>query len=722
MSSSLQIESRQKSSQGKKIRIHKNQLLAANKILNYFYLGIGWNILLAQPQSGKTDTFYFVACEMIRKEIIKRVYIICGNSEIELKEQVKDADEFYEFKYKPYIIANLDYNEETSNILISKIKKMLRVWFGPELDKYNKEPFEIQDTLFIWEESHYAQDKINRPHKFLQSLHISADGNEINLSSKERNNFFLSVSATPFSELSNVVHGEQSKVVVKMLPGNKYQGVRKFRDRNQIIQFDCEDKKKLFSTLFDAVKMQSETETKKYAIIRIREDDKIDKMKVVKYITSHFNWNLVEYNSETKNKGIITINSLNQLKNAPDKNTLIVIKGMCRMGKQVPKDYISFVMETSVIPKTDVVLQGLLGRMFGYHDKTDIKVYISDKVDMDEIDRYIILMEDTTEAIPILPTNAKNIKSLHISRNNNIWHDNIPIKILTTFSLSREERQDQDYEEFKREKIIRFVQDKVRNSIDNIENYNPENQITEIIQQIQSMPIRSSEDFKVIVHEIVNSRDIVHKCFEKVPHRIKQSLQEKKVVKLGSSAGCGFESVEKPQINIWHFNTKKFEELGFPKDSLVIQTRTYAPDLNIEIKEKLLSKIPNTTLKETFCCKLEEGNIVTNNGSVKIGAPVESSTNIELMKKYLIDIISLSLCAEYESIIPREFTSTLNDDGKWKGIIVNEYVFAALQPKGEIYEEINKKWGISLKCTRSRGRQVEELKELGLQRLSKIEW
>jgi hypothetical protein len=60
----------------------------------------------------------------------------------------------------------------------------------------------------------------------------------------------------------------------------------------------------------------------------------------------------------------------------PVRPTIIFIKGMLRMGKQLKKNFVRFVFESSRSTKTDSILQGLLGRCCGYDSRPDIAVYV----------------------------------------------------------------------------------------------------------------------------------------------------------------------------------------------------------------------------------------------------------------------------------------------------------------------------------------------------------
>jgi hypothetical protein len=69
---------------------YPNQIAAAKQIIAEFTDECRWNVLLAFPQSGKTQTFLYVACNMLCTDAkIDRAVIVCGNAEHELSEQLR---------------------------------------------------------------------------------------------------------------------------------------------------------------------------------------------------------------------------------------------------------------------------------------------------------------------------------------------------------------------------------------------------------------------------------------------------------------------------------------------------------------------------------------------------------------------------------------------------------------------------------------------------------
>jgi hypothetical protein len=66
---------------------------------------VRYNLLLAQMQSGKTDTYHLIACEMLRMGLIEQIIIFSGNREKELFEQ----------KIIKIFTNNLKYNKNENN-------------------------------------------------------------------------------------------------------------------------------------------------------------------------------------------------------------------------------------------------------------------------------------------------------------------------------------------------------------------------------------------------------------------------------------------------------------------------------------------------------------------------------------------------------------------------------------------------------------------------------
>jgi hypothetical protein len=143
------------------------------------------------------------------------------------------------------------------------------------------------------------------------------------------------------------------------------------------------------------------------------------------------------------------------LEKMPKNPSLVFIKGSLRVGKVVPKKYIGFVWEDAESVKTDSLLQGLLGRMCGYHSYS-VDIYISQKClikkkvggrQMNELERYI--NKD------YLPTKAKNLEGGDYSTEKKNGFPTVPLfishKDLSDKFINKSVNQ-------KKEKIIEFVE------------------------------------------------------------------------------------------------------------------------------------------------------------------------------------------------------------------------------------------------------------------------
>ena len=160
--------------------LSRQQIEAGLEIIEAFINnpnGTRWVILLAQMQSGKTETYLFVCGELIRRNIIKSVVIFSGNAETDLKEQlVKEVEgardaKFYD-KYDMYLEEKAKIQNRVRRDILKKVKKNIEVLWGPELKKCSKN---YTETLFVWEESHFAQNIHQCPDEFLKNSGIAAN-------------------------------------------------------------------------------------------------------------------------------------------------------------------------------------------------------------------------------------------------------------------------------------------------------------------------------------------------------------------------------------------------------------------------------------------------------------------------------------------------------------------------------------------------------------------
>ena len=694
--------------------IYPNELENGQKVLTTFTdedsdIHRRWVVLLAFPQSGKTTTFLFVACEMLRLGKVCNVIIMCGNADIDLKNQLVEAKEnFIQKAYDIYLEETIQYDSRTRRIFLQLAKSKISILFGAGLDSG---ACQVQNTLIIWDEAHYAQDRTNRPHKYLQGVNITADGNVSNLEGG-RNNYVLTVSATPFSELSNVVHNNQSKRIVKMRPGVSYLGPRQFIERGSVIQFDHTDRMNALKNAMRDSEVQHQG-VPKYCVVRFIGDENVDECG---HAAAEVGWDVKIFDSKS-----MTMRSMNDLSVAPVRNTLVVIRGKCRMGKKVPKTHISFVFESSIWSSTDVLLQALFARMFGYDANVDIKIYISDKIQMSEVWRYVEMMEDIDDLQPvkILPKHAKNLTTTKVHS----WDDTIPIILRTDDDAAHEDF----FGNGNRTAIIQKVKSAFNQMMyeedemvdDSIENYNSDEQTAEIARQISNAPVdRNADAFSVVIHKMENLAGQANATYAEMPERMRSSIENRVPLNSGNLAGCGFAS-DNPdvvQINLWVFNTPQFHQShGFKLGDIVIHAR-------VPHVRELHELVSVTTRLETFATHEEDGSEVRSNGSYSIQMPVATVYDVDAMKSYLTDVVRLSRSPDVEVRMPNYVTSNHDGVSKWVGITLSSQVLQALQKGGDVYNHIKREFKLKLKIHKVRGREPIDFVNRGISRIIKIEW
>ena len=325
---------------------HKEQIETTKKIVQSFETH-RFGLMMAQMQSGKTTTFLCTSCLMLALDKVEQVYIICGSNENELYEQLKkDIHNVVD----SFILKN--------NSLLNETMK-LKIKFG--ISAYKSSHMDVLDipehTLVIWDESHYAQSKKNKPSVMLERNGILVNGSiETKMSCIKKDCYVLSISATPFSELINFIHTKE-KFLIKMEPGEGYQGVQYYYENGCILEsYPIQTNPFYFEKVLEN---HTTPEYNSYGIVRATSDH----YTTIKRIALNCGWKVVMYNASNKK---VFKNGLNDLKQQPETNTLVVLDGMCRMGKVVPKEFVSFVYESNQTKKMDTILQSLLGRMCGY--------------------------------------------------------------------------------------------------------------------------------------------------------------------------------------------------------------------------------------------------------------------------------------------------------------------------------------------------------------------
>lgn len=339
---------------------HYTQIIATREMLKKFEM-TNLQLLLAEMQSGKTGSFLCLACAMIYYRKVDYVIVFTGVTEIDLYTQLDE--DIYQ--------ATKEF-EEVMGCEQNSIRGRIIHWKSSQLEK---EKSKIKKrTLIIWDESHFAQDVNNRPFKMFQNNGLLVDGSiNTNQLWNAKECYLLTVSATPFSEYldskatAKAVGTEMCKEITTLKPGYGYRGVKHYWD-NGLVQASFkinETNKKRFIKMLKSRRIEG---FHQFGLIRSKAD-----FAFIAECAREAGWsNVMSYDEKTKknmrylDEDGETKYGWKMLETQPEEDTLIVLKGMGRVGQVVPKKYVSFVFEHTTGSKSDTLLQSLFGRMCGY--------------------------------------------------------------------------------------------------------------------------------------------------------------------------------------------------------------------------------------------------------------------------------------------------------------------------------------------------------------------
>jgi hypothetical protein len=377
------------------------QFNTAAAILSKYDMSGRQVLLAAQMQSGKTGVYLTLAVMMLILGRVKRVIIICGSNETELHKQLlKSCDEIV-----AKFAASRGADKDT---IVARLRPAIEAYKSTGATGLRAAGRIDRNTLLVWDESHFAQTTRNLPFKFLQESGLSVSGTEMSDALwAAKDSYFLSVSATPFAEYSDSYNPEyldrMRRMIVLHVPSPLYRGVKYYADNNAIhpalsVRDHADD--------FTALVTRFAT-AKKYALIRSRN------LGVVRACCDAAGVAYKEYTSKSKE-----LTDLDTLNTEPERFTVIGLKGMCRMGKVVPKKHMAFVYEETKQANTDCILQSFLGRMCGHDSYPDVptQIFVPDcflkvnkRFGVSEMERYIRF----TNGEIIMPTKASCLGPIH---------------------------------------------------------------------------------------------------------------------------------------------------------------------------------------------------------------------------------------------------------------------------------------------------------------------
>ena len=331
---------------------HPEQIRSAKSIFyKYRKSDIRYGILWAKCQSGKTGCFHYLIRRMMKREFIQRVYIVCGSSEIELRNQANDD----------VLTHNHAYADK------------IQVIFHQDFDKTE---MNLTNALVIVDESHLVQTVGQKLHEFLGRHGITMDGNPTTLNAN--NAFVLSVDATPYAELAALIHKETpyKKFVERMQPGVGYRGLVEFHSAGVLrATFDIAKEPNRFTALLLPHKYflmrMNHSKVNDAAIAIILAICAEKGYKVLYYLSGKYEVAITR-KEQTESKVPIAY----CLEDKPTVPTVVFLYGRLRAGKVVPKRHVGGVWEGAEESNTDTVIQGLVGRMCGYEVADFPKLFV----------------------------------------------------------------------------------------------------------------------------------------------------------------------------------------------------------------------------------------------------------------------------------------------------------------------------------------------------------
>lgn len=674
--------------------LYVNEVEGGDRIIEEFETK-RWVLFASQMQSGKSHTYLWVAIEMYAQGKVDNIVVFSGNNEKGLKEQTIDITEFVSkyriTKLKQFLEVNgfpqgneLVENAEKIERLSRDFAENRNVLWGASNLKKKDEP--CNRTLFIWDESHFAQNKNMAPDEFLKKMCISPDGD---ISSLERNdNYLLSVSATPFSEFSDLNHLDQDKSFIINRAPDTYYGVKNMLDKGQIKFYNL---RSIDSTLSDL--LSSNSSTNGYTIIRASETRQVS----IRRMCETLGYTVLTYDSSSRTD-LSDETFDNRIKVEPDCPVVILIKNNLRMGKRIVKDHIKLVIETSKAA-TDVLLQSLLGRMCGYVEH-DIPIWIPERSTQhndtrNEINRFVEFYDTEGD---LIPKRAKNLKK---QRKLSSLYNIVPLEFHPENSYDEAVNQDHqiNLENIKNE-ILQNIQD--NRFSDRFININEERQTRDIIDKLQSENIR------------FNPRKVQrgNTTYANIHKQIIKSVSKDEPI-LASSA-CGVSS-DGNEINIWYFKENR------TYNGRTIRRGTVFIDMKINTmhrKDDIKARIAVTNKRETFCqhIEFEDGDVQPSNGVAYLSLSPETKDSEDAMLEGVSNIV----CAIQQTGSKRIIQGHINPSGKQVAIYCTENILKSLR-KDRIYKHIYETFGVKLDVTCIQGRPDRDDLE-GYKRIHYITW
>lgn len=334
-------------------RFSQQQIRTAEECFKHFETYHS-GLLRALVQAGKTGAYLCLGLLMIQRKNYGRIVLCCGSAECELRDKLKAEIEGTLGKYSKYFKVYFQHEMKTD--------------LKSDLEQYRKNK---EKVLIIVDESHYAQDKDNTRQKVFDELGIgSITHGTVSKENQELYPKLLTVSATPYAEVHAIDKQEQHKFVCDLEVTDEYRGFEKFTREGKVQKLDV-DNPNLLNILVP------DNEERKFGIIRVHGKESIKNIQD-KFRQNNIKCVIFDQKGWNNKKSMRS----EQLKNKPDRFTVVIIKGLLRMGSVIYKSHIKWVFETGKNGNTDTLEQALPGRVSGYpseeNGKFDGIIYLSE--------------------------------------------------------------------------------------------------------------------------------------------------------------------------------------------------------------------------------------------------------------------------------------------------------------------------------------------------------
>lgn len=333
------------------------QARAAEEVMEAFRGGLRYVLFRAPLQSGKTGTYQSLARRMLAEGWVDWVYVVCGSHEIELRQQVMaDVVEWHG-------VDTLD-----TRVFVVFRQDMRRV----EMRR--------RRVLIVVDESHMDCLKGQELEQFLGRHGLGLTGTTAEM--VRRRVFIVSVSATPFAEEAVIAHGGcLPKGIVRLRVDSGYYGPLEYHREGLLrATYSLEDEAGQGAWIDEVLRV---VEGGRYVLVRMREGGR-GRAEVLTGLIEGLESEGVRVgrftSKQTRGAQEVALTRVEAdrirgewgtdvicLEEEPkEAGAVIVLDGRLRCGKRLPKRWVGMTWDAAETSPTDVVLQGLVGRMCGW--------------------------------------------------------------------------------------------------------------------------------------------------------------------------------------------------------------------------------------------------------------------------------------------------------------------------------------------------------------------